>query len=413
MSKKNLYLLEKKMAKKKQDDLWSELAQEVGGELLSESNNVVYFIDTGSLAINFICSCRYIDGGIPSGRITEVFGPSSSAKSLLAMNVLRGTQKMGGVPGILDCENATNAEFAAKASHLDVTKVIRRAPETLERSFATARNLIKKSREKFGKGVPIGIVYDSISVSPCEREFRETELPDNYTPAMFKKIVGGKSQPGERAKVCSAELRKINPILEKHNGTLFIINQVREKIGVMFGNPETTGGGGRSLEFYASLRLRTQSQKRIMDTKLNKSVGVNLKVQNKKNRACRPFIESEGIQLFFDAGINPLSGLLSILIQDERVIPGKGTYTVDSKYSTNGVEYKFKASLERNDVPEQVVLDCPALINAKNKEEVIEYLADYKEAISKINSADLAEVSVNSDDPDLEEITSVDEEELT
>lgn len=409
------------MAKKKNEsnDTWAELAASLGGDLLSANASSKYYIDTGSLAINFVCSCRFIGGGIPSGKITEVYGPSSSAKTLLAMNFLNGVQKLSGVPGILDCENSSNAEFAENASHIDANRVIRATPETLERAFSKTRNLIKMSRERFGKYIPIGIVYDSISVSPCERELKENDLPDNYTAADWKKIVKKKEQPGERAKICSAELRKIQSILEKNDATLFIINQTREKIGIMYGSNEATAGGGNALPFYASLRLRTQAQRKIVNKRLDKSIGVNLKVENKKNRSCRPFIKTSGVKLYFDAGIDPLSGLLTLLIEDERIIQkGAGNYYVAEKYLPSSVsEYTFKASKTEeadnyNIVPEKVVLDCPALIDAISTEEVEKYISDFKLAMGAINPDDIQEVGMTSGDKELDELIELDEESL-
>jgi hypothetical protein len=142
--------------------------------------------------------------------------------------------------------------------------MVRYTPETLERCFSKITAILQMVRkDKRFDGKPIVILYDSISGSPCEREFRETNLPENYTQDQYKKIVGGKEQPGERAKVCSREFRKIIPLLEKYDGTLVVLNQTRDKIGVRYGSPETTGGGGNALIFYASLRARPQAQAKI------------------------------------------------------------------------------------------------------------------------------------------------------
>lgn len=390
------------MAKKKndttEDDLFLQIAQETGGDVLGQMDSIKYFIDTGSLATNYICSGKFIKGGIPAGKITEIYGPSSSGKSLLASNVLYGCQKLGGWPIILDCENATNSEFMEKTSHLNLNRVLRYTPKTLEEAFLRIHTTAKKIREIKGDDVPIIVVYDSISVSPCERELKETNLPQDYKPADWKRIVGRNEQPGERAKVCSRELRKLQPMLEKMNVTVMIINQTREKIGVLYGNPETTAGGGNALPFYASCRLRSSTKKKIENKRLNTFAGVNMMIKNVKNRSFKPFVQSEGIQLFFDTGVNPLSGLLSCLLESERIVGKTGNFTVMPEFLPEGkTEYKFKSSKERNDVPTQVLLDCPKLIDGTTTEEVAEYLAAFGNAINNSSSADFEEKSVAFD----------------
>jgi RecA/RadA recombinase len=171
------------MAKKSKEpklDLFQQLAEQTNGELLGQMKAAKYFIDTGNLAFNYIASGKFIDGGLPGGRISEFYGPSSSAKSLWATNLLFGCQKLGGYAILLDCENASNPEWIRKASHLDVDKVIRYTPKTLEDCFHKIYTVIKFIRSHDAE-VPIMIVYDSISVSPCARELKEIDLPENST----------------------------------------------------------------------------------------------------------------------------------------------------------------------------------------------------------------------------------------
>lgn len=394
------------MAKKKkeesEDNMFSDLAELTSGNILGELDNCRDFIDTGTLAVNYICSGKFIKGGVPNNRITEIYGPSSSGKSLVAANILFGCQKNNGIAIYLDCENATNAEWMESASHIDTKKVLRYTPFTLEEAFLKIHNSVKKIREYEVKNKlnrrPIVIVYDSISVSPCEREFRETDLPEEYNPAMWKKIVGAKEQPGERAKVCSKELRKVQPLLEKEDVTLVIINQIRSKIGVLYGNPETTAGGGNSLEFYASCRIRTQQRKKIEHTKLKSYDGINMSVKNIKNRAFRPFVTTEGIKLYFKTGINPVSGLLSLLAEGERIISvSPGNWKVADSFLPEGrEEYKFKAAKENNDIPLTVLLECPLLVDS-TKEELDTYLTPFQSAIEYTNSGLFSEKSVGFD----------------
>lgn len=389
------------MAKRKPttDNFFALIAQETGGDLLSDRDNTHYYLDTGSLAANYIMSGKFLHGGLAGGRIIEVYGPSSSGKSFIAANAIFGCQKLGGVAAILDCENATNGEFMQKTSHLNLERVLRYTPESLEKAFLLMHNVIRKIRSHYKKEIPALFVYDSISVSPCDRELKENDLPLDYKASDWKKLVGRKEQPGERARVCGNELRKIQSVLEENNVTLLVINQTREKIGVMYGNPETTGGGGRALPFYAAVRFRTSTKKKIENKRLDTFAGVNMKVQNIKNRLFRPFVESEGIQLYFDHGINPISGLLSLLIQSERITGTKGVWSVAADYLPDGEsEYKFKASKEGNLVPLKVLLECPKLIDAADRAELEKYLEPFMDAIKCSSSDDFNEKSISFDD---------------
>jgi recombination protein RecA len=404
------------MAKKKatndiDDDFFEDLAEKTGGDVLDSIDSVKYFIDTGSLALNYICSGKFITGGIPGGKLTEIFGPNSSSKSLFGANILFGTQKVGGIPCLLDCENSANKEFIQLASHCNLKRIVRHTPETLEEVFAKMYKVIEAVREKKGPEVPIVIVYDSIGVSPSARELREVNLPETYTKEQFKKIVGAHEQPGERAKICSREFRKLNTVMERHNATVVILNQTRDKIGT-YVPTKTTAGGGNALPFYASCRLETKTMLKIekkLSAKKKKILGINVKLINRKNKTHRPFVESENVQLLFDKGINPISGLLSCLLDAGRVeVSGTGSFKVNPAFS-NGEEVKFRASLERNDIPMDTLLKCPALIDASTTEQVQAYLEPYKSAIegraeddSEVEMSDVNDLDDDLIDEELE-----------
>jgi recombination protein RecA len=392
------------------DSLFEDLAEETGGDVLDKIDSVKYFVDTGSLAINYICSGRFITGGIPGGKLTEIYGPNSSSKSLLGANILFGVQKAKGIAVLMDCENSANKEFIQTASHCNVKRIVRHTPQTLEQVFSKMYKVCEKARTKISMDIPIVIVYDSIGVSPSERELREVDLPDNYTAADFKRIVGGNEQPGERAKICSRELRKLNTIMEQYNATVVILNQTRAKIGgyaPMGQQALTTAGGGNALPFYASCRLETKTQMKIekkITAKKKKILGINVKIKNVKNKTHRPFCESENIQLLFDKGINPLSGLLGCLLDAERLeVKGAGNFVVKEPWA-NGSEIKFKASLDRNDIPLDVLIKCPSLIDATSAEQVQEYLEPYKSSIDfrPEDDSDIEVTGVVSDQEDEE-----------
>lgn len=381
------------MAKKKDSadmDLFADLAKDIGGEVLGMTDAVKEWIDTGNLALNYLCSGRFVGGGIPSGKIVEVYGPSSSCKTLFATNILKGCQKMGGYALFLDAENSLSKDFAQKASHLETSKVLVLKAESLEKAFAKMIAAIRKIREKFGPDKPIVIVYDSIAASPSDREFAETDMSES-------ELEKAKDMPGERAKTCSKELRKLTPLLDQHNCTVLFINQVRMKIGVMFGNPETTAGGGKALEYYTSLRLRTKAEKRLTD-KLDNVIGMGVSVSNVKNKCFRPFINARNMQLLFDQGINPFGGLLELLVQTERITAcGAGSYKVNEPYA-GGQEIKFKSALERNDVPADVLLKCPAMVDATDASQVQEYIDIFGSAMRGMSERVANEEDVKATD---------------
>ena len=388
--------------KKKVSDLTSlcaDIAQATNGEIIDDLENVNYYIDSGSLALNYSCSGRFMGGGIPGGRLTEIYGPSSSSKSLIGANLLFATQRAGGVAVLLDVENAVNKEFMKKASHLNLKQVLRFTPPSLEKCFHKMYLLIEAVRKR-DKDVPIVIIYDSLTSSPCERELREIKLPENYTEADWKRLVKQHRQPGEHAKACSQELRKLNTVMEENNATVVILNQTRDKIGVMYGNPEQSGAGGNSLPFYASLRLRPQTQKKIEYTLLGKKkkcVGVNVKYRNVKNRSYRPFVEVEGIQLTFEKGINPISGLMLALLDAGRIeIAGK-SYKVKEPWA-GGQDVKFQTTIDANEVPLEVLLKCPALVDADSKEQIEDYLEPFMDAVRYLKEDGVTETKVADDE---------------
>lgn len=403
------------------DDLAAQLAEATGGDVLEDLGMCTGFIDTGSLALNYSCSKKFIGGGIPRGRITELYGPSSSGKSLFASHIMHGCQALGGWAVLLDVENAANLEFMRDTCHINSKQLLRYGPEkveTLEKCFLMMHNITKQIRElEIKKGMdkrPIVIIYDSIAGSPCQRELSESDLPFEYTPGDWKKIVGRNQQPGERAKICSQEFRKLTPMTADRDATIVVLNQVREKIGVMYGSPETTGGGGRALEFYASLRVRLQAKKKIENKRLETFDGVNLSVKNMKNRTCAPFIAADDIKLYFNNGVDPLSGLLKCLIMSERVVmKSAGNFTVAPTYLPDGTsEYNFKASKTENTMDKKVIFDCPRLVDVETVEELEKYLAAFSLGMAASDSGNYKEVGITIDNDGnlIEDSSSEDEE---
>lgn len=376
--------------KKKETDLLASLVEATGGQTLTEAGKVPHWINTGNLALNWAISGKFITGGFPGGRIIEAMGPEASGKSLLGYCFLGSIQKMGGVAVYLDCERASSADFAERCGHVNPDNLPVYYPITLQDVEKKIYQVVKAIRKTY-PDKPIGIVWDSIGVCPTDREWGETELPENPTKEQIK-AAGGNERPGERAKAANHMLRNLNPFLNKNNATLYVINQLRMKIGVMFGNPETGSGGGEALKFYSSVRLRCGAPKEFVNKDTKLPLGVDMKIKNKKNRHFTPGILVEKVPLFFDSGINPLGGLTQALIQAGR-IKGKGTYIVQEPWA-GGEEIKFKTSISKPLDP-QVLYDCPALVDGTSEKEIREYLVEWEEAIKVTGEAE--EIEAGSD----------------
>ena len=291
--------------------------------LLSEQVQSYGFVSTGSYALNKVISGDYF-GGIPVGYITQFFGEASTAKTVFATHILKDAQSKGYYSMLVDSENAYNPEFARKLG-LDPEKLIYAAPDTLEECFQVIEDTIKTIRET-DPDTPIVVAYDSIAVSPAKAEFEDASYEGNNMEGAI------------RAKTAGKCLRKINPLIRKYKVGLVVINQTRSKVGVMYGDPTTTAGGGKALEFYLGVNLKTISNKTsdlIKDSNKN-VVGIQGKVRNTKNKVSLPFRECE-FELKYDTGLNPFYGILPSLKEEGVVTQGGAWYTVVEN------EFKFQS----------------------------------------------------------------------
>lgn len=385
------------MAKKKNNDadVLSEILSATGGQTLRNAGQVPYFVDTGNFAINYSCSGKFLGGGFPGGRIIEAFGPEASGKSFLGYCFMHAIQKQNGYAILLDCERSSGSEFAERCGHVDPDTLLVYDPVTLEQVEKKITTVVNAIRAKFPEK-PIGIVWDSIGVNPSDREWGEVELPENPTKQQIQEA-GGNERPGERAKIANKVLRKLNPFLNDNNATLYVINQVRKKIGVIYGNDETTSGGGEALKFYASLRLRCGAPKAFQDKKTKLSLGVNMSITNKKNRHFTPGCKIENVPLFFNTGINPLGGLMDALLMAERIEEaGRGRYRVLPAWSGGEEDAVFQQA-KANPMDAEILYKYPGLVDAKNADEVKDYLKEWSAAIALTNSDSVEQVDSNGD----------------
>ena len=282
--------------------------------LLSEQAPDMGFVPTGSYALNKIISGDFTKG-IPIGMITQFHGEASTAKTVFATHILKEAQANGYYTMLVDSENAYNPEFATHLG-IDPKKLIYSTPETLEECFQVIEDTVLAIRET-DKDTPIVVAYDSIAVSPSKAEYEA----DNYE--------GNNMQGAIRAKSTGACLRKINPLMRKHKVALIIINQIRNKVGVMYGSPDTMAAGGKSLEYYLGVNLKCISNKTsdLIKNEYKNVIGIQGKVRNTKNKCSIPFRECE-FELMWDEGLNPFAGVLKQLEAEELVTRSGAWYTV-------------------------------------------------------------------------------------
>ena len=295
--------------------------------LLSEQALDLGDVPTGTYALNKIISGDY-QKGIPIGMITQIHGESSTAKTIFITHILIEAQKKGYITVLLDSENAYSIAFAEMLG-IDSEKLVYKTPEYVEACFNFMATFIKSIRE-VDKDTPIVIAYDSIAVSPSKAEHEAENYDGNN-------LVGA-----NRAKATGACLRKINPLLRKEKVALVVINQLRNKIGVMFGDNTTPAAGGKSLEYYLGVNIKTLSAKseRVLDS--NKQViGIQGRCKNTKNKVSVPFRGCE-FELIYDKGLNPLYGLLQQLVLDGHVTQQGAWYAYkDMKFQNKTFNDKF------------------------------------------------------------------------
>lgn len=277
-------------------------------------------IKTGAITLDLALGI----GGIPRGRVVEIFGPESSGKSTLATHIVANAQKNGGLAAYIDAEHALDPSYAAKIG-VNLDELMISQPDSGEEALNIAETLARSN------AVDV-IVIDSVAALVPKNEL-EGEIGDSFM--------------GLQARMMSQALRKLTATLSKSNTCAIFINQIREKIGVMFGNPETTTGG-RALKFYASIRIDIRRVGSIKGAD-NQEIGNRVKVKIVKNKMAPPFQTAE-FDILFNEGISRIGSILD-LGSDLAVIDKKGTW-----FSYNGNRLGQGKEAAREELKKQPVL---------------------------------------------------------
>ena len=307
----------------------------------SSSNMVVEAVPTGSLGLDIALGV----GGVPKGRIVEIYGPESSGKTTVALHMVAEVQKRGGIAGFIDAEHALDPVYA-KNIGVDIDNLYISQPDNGEQALEITETMVRS-------GAVDVIIVDSVAALVPKAEI-DGEMGDSHV--------------GLHARLMSQALRKLTGIISKSNCVVIFINQLREKVGVMFGNPETTTGG-RALKFYASVRLDVR---RIETLKVGgEVVGNRTRVKVVKNKVAPPFKEAE-FDIMFGKGISKEGDILDLAVLHDIINKAGAWYSYNGEKIGQGRE-NTKLYLANNpevmeEIEQQVRNKCGIGVDAEQTE---------------------------------------------
>ena len=311
-------------------------------KLGDQSANIgIDVVPTGSLSLDLALGL----GGMPRGRIIEIYGPESSGKTTVALHVVAEVQKMGGIAGFIDAEHALDPTYAAHIG-VDIDNLYISQPDNGEQALEITETMVRS-------GAVDVIIVDSVAALVPKAEI-DGEMGDSHV--------------GLHARLMSQALRKLTGIISKSNCVVIFINQLREKVGVMFGNPETTTGG-RALKFYASVRLDVR---RIETLKVGgEVVGNRTRVKVVKNKVAPPFKEAE-FDIMFGKGISKEGDILDLAVLHDIINKAGAWYSYNGEKIGQGRE-NTKLYLANNpevmeEIEQQVRNKCGIGVDAEQTE---------------------------------------------
>ena len=333
---------------KKLDTVFSQIEKQFGeGSLMklgSDQVRKIPSISTGALSIDLALGI----GGVPRGRVIEIYGPESSGKTTLSLHIAAEAQKAGGVAAFIDAEHALDPIYAS-ALGVDVDELLVSQPDTGEQALEIANMLIDS------EGVDV-VVIDSVAALVPQAEI-DGEM--------------GQSHVGLQARLMSQALRKLTSSINKTQTTVIFINQIREKIGVMWGSPETTSGGS-ALKFYASVRIDIR---RIETLKIGaEMIGNRVRAKIVKNKVAPPFKEAQ-FDIMFGQGISREGSLLDVGVDHGIVRKAGAWFTYDEVQLGQGKENSKRFLRENADIALQLETDvykAVGLIESESNEDISE-----------------------------------------
>ena len=274
-------------------------------------------VPTGSIGLDYALGI----GGLPKGRIIEIYGPESGGKTTVTLHAIAETQKLGGMAAFIDVEHALDPVYA-KSLGVDIDHLIVSQPDTGEQALEIMETLARS-------GAIDIVVLDSVAARVTKAEI-DGEIGDSFV--------------GVQARLMSAAMRKLTSVISKSNTVAIFINQVREKIGVMYGNPETTPGG-RALKFYASVRIEVRKGEKIVDG--GEIIGYTTKCKVVKNKVAPPFKETQ-FDMIFGEGISRLGEIITMGEELGFIKKSGAWYSYNGERLGQGKE-KTKKFLKEND----------------------------------------------------------------
>ena len=274
-------------------------------------------VPTGSIGLDYALGI----GGLPKGRIIEIYGPESGGKTTVTLHAIAETQKLGGMAAFIDVEHALDPVYA-KSLGVDIDHLIVSQPDTGEQALEIMETLARS-------GAIDIVVLDSVAAMVTKAEI-DGEIGDSFV--------------GVQARLMSAAMRKLTSVISKSNTVAIFINQVREKIGVMYGNPETTPGG-RALKFYASVRIEVRKGEKIVDG--GEIIGYTTKCKVVKNKVAPPFKETQ-FDMIFGEGISRLGEIITMGEELGFIKKSGAWYSYNGERLGQGKE-KTKKFLKEND----------------------------------------------------------------